>query len=311
MWMMLIGAAHADPAATRDSLDRLEEVLELRVEYGQLSPKDALPAILVSAQPRYVDTQEWYATGVIETLVRAFGSANLRICEACMAPRAVVEDGALVYQTGPIGLDEIARLDDLHRGDAQPARAAIWVDEYPGGVSVRIIDLSTARVLFAQNIDPDLTEIKNSARMYSLSAEIERRARGNSITQAFFDIALFPNQHVSLDWTEQWGPTNRNLSGVTLSAFDPAFGVGASHYRSTRLFNTLIGAKAILSVPTAAASAFVDGGAEVLDPLVTVVGVARVPFGRSNYGAVLTVSTNGRIALGISLMNSTLFPVLP
>ena len=50
---------------------------------------------------------------------------------------------------------------------------------------------------------------------------------------------------------------------------------------------------------------------DVIDPIVTGVAVVRVPFGRSNYGAVLTASTNGQIALGVSLMNISPLPVLP
>ena len=37
----------------------------------------------------------------------------------------------------------------------------------------------------------------------------------------------------------------------------------------------------------------------------------RIPFGRSNYGALLTASTNGQVGFGISLMNISLLPVLP
>ena len=40
-------------------------------------------------------------------------------------------------------------------------------------------------------------------------------------------------------------------------------------------------------------------------------GVLRVPFGRSNYGALATVSTNGAFGFGLSLMNIHFLPVLP
>jgi hypothetical protein len=216
----------------------------------------------------------------------------------------------MTYQTGPIGLDEVVRLDDLGRGDSQPARAAIWVDEHRGGVAVRIVDLRTARVLYAQNVDPSLVEHANTRRMYTLSQELERRARGDSITQAFVDLALYPGQHISIDWTEQWGVTNANLSGVTLSVIDPVVGIGASHYRCLDLVHVLVGGKLIVSLPTAIVRAIGDTG-DAIDPIVTGVAVVRVPFGRSNYGAVLTASTNGQIGLGISLMNISLLPVLP
>ena len=228
-----------------------------------------------------------------------------------MAPRAFVDSGQMTLQTGPIGLDEVARLDDLYRGDAEPARAAIWVDEFRGGVSVRFVDLATGGVIFAQNVDPSLIEVKNTGRMYSLSEEMERRARGDSLTQAFVDIAVYPGQHVSFDWTDQWGPTNHNLSGVTLSLFDPVVGIGAVHYRCIDVLDATVGGKLILSLPTALVRAVDDSGTDVIDPIVTLVGVVRVPFGRSNYGALLSASTNGQIGLGISLMNISLVPVLP
>ncbi len=291
-------------------MERLEEVLELRLEDGRLSKDAVMPAILVSAEPRYEASEDWFATRAIEVLQGAFGHTGLRLCEACMVPRAFVGDGEFAYQAGPIGLDEIVRLDDASRGDAQAARSAIWIDEHRGGVSIRIVDLNTAQVLFAQNIDPNMIEYGNSARMYSMAAELERRARGDSLTQAFVDVALFPGQHVAIDWTEQWGKTNANLSGVTLSAFDPVFGIGAVHYRRIDFFNMLVGAKGIVSLPTAVVAALGDGG-QVIDPLLTGVGLVRVPFGRSNYGILLSASTNGEVGLGVSLMNISLFPVIP
>lgn len=309
--LVLSGSAHAGSATTRDALDRLEELLALRVEDGRLAPEEMLPVLLVSAQPAYVETQPWYATRVIEVLQGAFGEGNLRVCEACMAPRAFVESGNLVYQTGPIGLDEVARLDEQGRGPSQAARAAVWVDEHAGGVAVRIVDLRTARVLFAQNVDPYLVEYANTQRMYSLAAELERRSRGDSLTQAFVDIGVYPGQHLSLDWTDQWGKTNANLSGFTLAIYDPVVGLGGCHYRRVDIANLLFGGKAILSLPTALVRAVGENNVDVLDPLLTVVGVVRVPFGRSNYGAILTASTNGELALGISLMNISLLPVLP
>lgn len=228
-----------------------------------------------------------------------------------MAPRAYTENGQLAYQTGPVGLDEVIRLDELSRGDSQPARSAIWLDEHRGGIAVRIVDLRTARVLFAKNVDPDLIENRNSKRMHRLSEELERRARGDSLTQGFVDFAIYPGQHISLDWTDQWGKNNYNLSGVTLSVLDPIIGVGACHYRRVNFFNVLLGGKVILSLPTTIVRSIGDSDFDLLDPLLTGVAVARVPFGRSNYGAVVTASSNGQIGIGISLMNISLLPVIP
>ena len=310
---LMASPAAADPTATRDAIERLDELLTLRVESGLLREDAVMPAILVSTEPRYEASADWFSTRVIEVLDGAFGEGGLRVCQACSVPRVAAEEGVLVYQSGPMGLDEVVRLDDQTRGDAPPARSAIWVEEHGNGLAIRIIDLATGRVLLAQNIDPDLIEYSNSRRTYAMAEELERRARGDSLTQAFVDIAVVPGQHISLDWTDQWGPRNERLSGVTLSVLDPIVGVGASHYRATRLFNTTVGAKVLMSLPTAVVNAVDAGGAagDVIDPLLTGVGVVRVPFGRSNYGGVVTLSTNGEFALGISLLNVTFLPVLP
>ena len=304
-----LGAARAGPEGSREALDRLEELLELRVDGGELPASDVVPAVVVSLTPRYEETTAWFPTRGLEVLAGAFGASGLRLCEACMEPRAYAADGSLVYQAGPIGLDEVVRLDDLTRGDAEPARAAIWLDEQPGGVSIRIVDLRTGRLLYARNVDPMLVENANTERMYTLSEELERRARGESITQAFVDLALYPRQHVSLDWTDQWGATNANLSGVTISMVDPIVGIGAVHARRIEVLDTLIGAKLIVSVPTALVRIVDD--TDVIDPLLTGVAFVRVPFGRSNYGAFASGSTNGAFGVGISLMNIRLLPVVP
>lgn len=303
--------ARAQSTTTQDALERLQEMLELRLDDGRLSADALRPAVLVSALPRDPASQSWYATRVIEALERALGTGGLRLCEACMAPRAYVGSAQLTMSTGPLGLDEVARLDDLYRGSSEPAKVGVWVDESLTGVSARIVDLRTGAVLFAQNVDPTLEEVKRSGRSYTMAEEAERRARGDSLTQAFVDLAFYPGQHASFDWTDQWGATNRNLSGVTISLFDPIFGIGASHYRVLKPLNMAVGGKVIMAVPTAAVRALSDTDEDVLDPMLTIVGVLRVPFGRSNYGALLTASTNGQVGVGISLMNISLVPVVP
>jgi hypothetical protein len=303
--------ARADAATTRESLDRLDELLSARFDDGRLDRAALSPAVLVSAQPRAEADRAWFTTAALSLLQRNLGEGALRLCEACMAPRAWVEPGSLRWQAGPISLDEVVALDGQTRGTAAPARAAVWLDEVQGGVSIRVVDLRNGRVVYAENVDPNLVERANSRRTETLAAELERRARGDGLTQSFVDFALFPGQHLSLDWTDQWGERNDRLSGVTFSLFDPVLGVGAVHYRSVEVLDSLVGAKLVMSVPTAAVRALDGSDNDVIDPLLSLVGVVRVPFGRSNYGALLTASTNGQIGFGISLMNLRFSPVIP
>lgn len=309
--LLLLGpwTALAGPDATRDALDRLQEILELRVDDGTLPQGDVLPAILVSATPRYEESLPWFGTRVLEVLRASLGP-DLRVCEACGAPRAFTGEGVLAWQAGPVGIEEVVRLDERFRGHATPARSAIWVEEHQRGVAVRIVDLRTAKVLFAQNIDPQLLETRRTQQTYTLAQELDRRARGDSLMQGFADFVVYPRVHISVDWTDQWGPRNGNLTGVSLSLVDPVLGLGLTHFQRVPLANALVGGKVLVSVPTGVARSFGDTG-EIIDPLLTGVGMVRVPFGRSNYGVTAAVTTNGTFGLGVSLLNVSVLPVIP
>jgi hypothetical protein len=129
--------------------------------------------------------------------------------------------------------------------------------------------------------------------------------------QGFADFALYPGQHISLEWTDQWGKTNSNFTGVTLSILDPLLGIGASEYRRVPILNSMIGVQLLVSLPTALVQSIGNTVGNVLDPLLTGVAVVRVPFGRSNFGACATLSTNGTVGLGITLMNIHFLPLAP
>ncbi|MBN1205370.1 MAG: hypothetical protein JXB05_10645 [Myxococcaceae bacterium] len=305
-------AALAQREASREAFSRLDETLTLRLEDGGLEVRELLPAIVVSVNPAFEETRSWYPTEALATLVRVFGAAGLRSCEACMAPRTYVQEGLLEQVTTNLGAAEITRLDETSRGTSAPARTAIWLDETTEGVSLRIIDLHNSRILLAENFDAAMSGSARTRRNLSLMRELDRRARGESITHAFFDVTVYPGQHISLDWVEQWGDTNANLSGFSLSLFDPVLGVGGAYYRAIpSALNITVGAKVLMSLPTGLVRGISGESVDVLDPLLTGVFMVRVPIARSNYGITFSASTNGRLGVGFSLMNVSLLPFLP
>lgn len=306
-------AAFAQNDTSRDALDRLEESLLLRIEREGLSKDNLLPAIVVSVTPAFEETRSWYPTAALGTLIRVFGAANLRACEACMAPRTYVQDnGSVTQSTTSVSADEIAKLDEQYRGNATAARTAIWLDENANGVSLRMIDLANSRILMAENFDPTLAEAAGTRHNYALTEELARRSRGDSVNHAFFDFSIYPNPHMSLDWLEQWGTNNTNLSGLSVSLFDPVLGIGGSYFRvMPSASNITVGGKLLMSFPTAIVRSVAGSDVEVLDPLLTGVLMARIPIARSNFGFIISASTNGRVGLGFSLMNTTFMPFLP
>ncbi len=309
---LLPTVALAQRDATREALSRLDETLALRLEDSGAGVRELLPAIVVSVNPAFEETRAWYPNEALATLVRVFGAAGLRACEACMAPRTYVQEGVVEQITTNLGAAEITRLDETTRGTSAPARTAIWLDETTGGVSLRVIDLRNSRILLAENFDAALTGPARTRRNLSLVRELDRRARGDSLTHAFFDVTVYPKQHISLDWVDQWGETNANLSGFSLSLFDPVLGVGGSYFRVIpSAFNITVGAKVLMSLPTGIVSGITGESVDLLDPLLTGVFMVRVPIARSNYGITFSASTNGRLGIGFSLMNVSLLPFVP
>ena len=312
--LLVPAAASAQRESTRDALVRMEEVLELRLQDGSgLVVKDLVPVIVVSVKPMYEETKAWYPGAALATLIRVFGTSGLRSCEACMAPRVYAEEGALEQSTGDLSTAEISRLDATARGQASPARAAIWLDENSEGVSFKVVDLKNGRIVLAENFDAAMSEAQRTKKNVSLARELDRRARGDALSHVFVDFAVFPGQHVSMDWTEQWGDSNCNLSGFTFSFFDPVAGVGVSYYRIIpQALNLMVGAQVLVSMPNALVRAVSNQTQDVLnDKLFTGVLVVRLPIASSNFGALMMLSTNGRFGLGISLLNVTFLPFLP
>ncbi len=53
--------AFAERASTRDALDRLQEILDRRLNDGTVQKQDLLPALLVSTQVRYEESVGWFS----------------------------------------------------------------------------------------------------------------------------------------------------------------------------------------------------------------------------------------------------------
>lgn len=301
--------AQAQREATRDALDRLEDVLAPAVDGGALD--GVAPIIVVGARPAFEATRAWFPTAAVVAFGAAVGNAKLRACEACMQPRAQAQDGAFVYSSGALSIAEIVAIDADTRGAAPPAAAAAWIDETNDGISVRVVSLRTGQILFAQNIDGRLIELKRTGQVYRFTDDVERRLRGESLTHVWIDLGLLPGQHISMDVVDQFGANNLDMAGITASLFDPLVGVGGVYYRVIpEAFNITIGVQGLVSIPTAIGNAFgVDG--EVIDPLFTGVAVIRWPIPQTSYAVLATASTNGVVTVGVTLLNMNFLPVLP
>ena len=306
------GAGYAQRDNTQQAFDRFEEDLQPEVDEGTLSPKGIGPIILVGATSAYEETRAWFPAAAVRSLVRVFGRSNIRACEACMNPTVRSVGRRLEYNT-VLSLADVVRIDEEQRGKSPPARSAVWMEETPGGMAVRIVSLANGQILFAGNFDGSQTERVRTAEVYNLTTELGRRLRGQSLTHVIIDAGVLPNLHISTDVVEQFGDYNLNLAGLTFSLIDPVVGFGVSYYRVIpQLWDFTIGAKLIASIPTVLALALNQGNpVEVIDPPLTGVIVARFPIPQTNFAAFASASTNFSFTVGVSMLNVSLLPFLP
>ena len=317
LFSSLSSKAFAQIAETREALSRVEELIQIKLEDGSLDGKALTPLLVVSAEPHYQLSKAGYGSTVLALLSRIFYTNLVRVCVACNRPSVDARAARLETRSGLLSLDEVRAEDARIRGEAAPAKAAIWVDETPeGGVSLRIVSLADGRVLAADLVTSDLAWSEKSRKNFSIARDLQRRGRGESLTHAFLDLGLFPSQHIAIDWMEQWGESNRNLSGLSLSIFTPVFGLGPTYARVfPNLFNTLIGGKALLSIPTALVRNITNGSSgDLIDPLLSGIAYARVPIPllSGNYSGFLFAQIpQGSIGIGLSANNMSLLPLLP
>lgn len=313
-------SAYAERQRTAESFLRLEEILRDQVESRALNAGDTFPIIIVRAVPSYEDSRNSFVHRSIQSLRGAFGPSNVRYCEGCSASHSKIrESGLEVISPDSMTLADISDFDTAMRGATPPAQTAWWLIENADGITVRGVSLSSGRVVFAQNISPNLTAQLRTQRNYTASKDLLRRHRGDSLTHAVVDLAVYPSQHIAIDFLEQWGSYNQRFFGVSASLIDPVLGLGASYGEAfPNLMNAMLGGKLLMSVPTALIRSLtrnLGGGAptELIDPLLTLVGVARVPMPifDGNYAVNLFVSTNGKVGIGVSTLNTSFLPVLP
>jgi len=319
----LFGArpAFAQRATTDGALARAREALQQAQRDGAV-PVDVF-VLLVSARPAFADTRASYPAAAAAVVVDVFGARQVRACDACMNPRLVEGPRGLRYDTGELTLTDVLALDAAARGSAPGARLGIWLDETPAGVALRVVDLGTGGLLLARHLEPGLSTLQRSARHVTVTEDIQRRLRGDSLTHVHWNLGLYPGQHVGLELLDQFGPERRELAGLSLTLLNPLAGVGgAYHHVFPEAWNVAIGAKVIVGIPglvietindqtgsDADFTAFIGGP-------VTAMATAQLPIFDTNYAVFAFAGLHlprfsPTVGVGVSLLNVHVLPILP
>src|SRR5690606_36022353 len=119
---------------------------------------------------------------------------------------------------------DIRAYDGAEHPQGPPAVAALWIEELPDGLALRIADLATGMVLVAETIHNGQSTMPAAVHGYNVARLSDARARGTLIKHSVFDVAFYPQPHMAWSWLEQWGDYNQHLSGIGVSLVNPVLG---------------------------------------------------------------------------------------
>ena len=313
--------ALAQRATTDGALARAREAIVEAQRDGRV-PTDVV-VLLASARPAFVETQASFPAAATAVVVDVFGPRQVRACDACMNPRLVQGDDGFRFDTGELALEDVVALDAATRGKGPAARLGVWLDETPAGVALRIVDLADGSVLLARHLEPGLDTVVRSARHVSVTEDIRRRLRGDSLTHVHWNLGLYPGQHMSLELLDQFGPQRQDMAGLSLTLINPVGGIGGAYQRVfPEAWNATVGAKVIVGIPglvvqtlNTQTGADVDLTNFIGGPITTMVS-AQLPIFDTNYAVFAFAGLHlprfsPSVGVGISLLNVHVLPILP
>lgn len=313
-------AAENPRSAVQQSLRHMEERLLGLLEAGNLH--DQMPVLVASVSSLSPENETWFVPYAMRSLVGVFGPGNMRVCNICMKTEVAEKPGLLSLRRKDWSTRELVSADQKIRQQSQPAKSALYVHETRNVVSVRVVSLDDARIIFAANFDPDFSALRRSENIRRYHVELKDRRAGAGHTHFLWDGILYPNQHLALDILDQFGERGQHLAGISTSMFTPLLGVGfAYHYVFQDAWNVSLGTKVLFAGPNLLLRVLFEEDLELVDPLINTVFVLRVPIPETNLAVSGMIATGSdsfpfptqspTLGVGLTLLNPTLMPVFP
>jgi hypothetical protein len=278
----------------------------LRYEFAELRERNAAITPILVATPQYhwEESKNDFAAEMTNSLQRAFPEQGALIpCAECFQNRVYVSnDNRTVVQNGELSLTDLARLRE-QPGFAQ-AKSLFISRETPSGISMKLLSIDDGRILYSGIADATLT-LYDARRPMGLARELERRKRGEALSYTFFDLGVYPEGLFQFKWLEQWGTRNQHLSGFALGLYNPSGALGITyHYMLPTRRQTTLGLTGYYMM----SGLFKDGTSSAGS---NIVAQGMLHFAISgSYGLFASLSSEGTISAGISLLNPVLFPFL-
>lgn len=295
---------------TRADLDVLRDRLQYeffdRDKAINPGAESLLPILVAPPQAYWQESQSDFGSAVMESLREVFKApGSLVNCAECYQSRVyVANDGRSIIQNGPLSLSDLARLRS-HPAYRQ-AKSILTIRETPEGVSVQVLSLDDARILYSGLADARQT-LNDAEPPLRLAREFERRQRGEALGYINVDLGLLMDGKFQFKFLEQWGDRNQHLSGLALSLYNPNLSLGGTYlYMLPAQRRLTLGLSAYYSL-----AALLQANSEANRLTSNLVGEVSVNYALSgSYGIFISASSEGKLAAGFSLLNPVLFPFL-
>ena len=295
-WVLWLGVARIAWSSEVKHYRALARDLKFKLSTGQLALESLSPLTIVAVPDGGRSSVDHRASLIADALRGQVAGLQVVICDRCLRGEVLRNADRLVMQLPPAsGL--AVRPNSTHK-------AGMWVSQQGGVVSYRVASLETGVVLASATLVGGESLTFRSESHYTKASNLRRLAQGQPIFHSYADLGLYPGQHVSFNFVEQWGEDGAYQTGVGLSLAAPIGGVGAVMYKAMpSLSNALVGIKVLVSIPAAlarAASSSESGGLD--DPLITFVGSIRIPIPQESgrFGLLAFFSHTGKVGIGVS-----------
>lgn len=298
--------AFALSESTQADLAVMEDALRFAVDKNPKAIDEWFPCLVAPPQPYWQKSQSDFAGAVWQILKNSFpqNQKDLLSCPECSESRSFVgHDGRLSIQQG-----ELTAVD-LHHLRAQPnyqrARALLTTKETATGIELRITSLSHGEVLFYKLAD-HRQSLEQAVQPLRLAKELERRESGKALSYVFIDWGWTPKMMFQVEFLEQWGARNQNLSGLVLSFLEPTGAIGGT-YRYLLPYNRRLNLSASVFVTL---ESLTKSSSNKQSPWAMVSqGMAQYAFS-GNYAVFGSINSKGAVSVGITFLNPVLFPFL-
>lgn len=306
MFHSFAGEAFGLLGQTAQDFEQLRDILNQRLAEDKDLKARMVPTLLATPVHHWAESRLDFGPKATSLLKSVLTDPNdVILCQDCNAWRLNIVTGErLQINNGEWSLSEISRVKQNIK--FQEAKSLTLIRETPSGIELRVVELADGRVLLSALADGN-KDLDTQKPWFGFSKERDRRLREEALAYSFINFGLYPNPLIQLEFVEQWGSLNQHISGIGLSLINPELALGGVyHYLIPSLKSFHVSGS--LFMPLRGVLAQSDQTQDGVNGFVFQI-MGQYSFSNT-YALGLSVSSEGKVSLGLVLHNPLFFPFI-